>query len=69
MPLRRIFHHSHTCEPTCPICHEPVKLERAKADEEGKPVHEECYARKMASLPEARPRQNRWVNGGRERAG
>lgn len=64
MTLRRIFHHSHACEPTCPICREPVKLETAKADEDGKPVHEECYSQKMADRPRGSPRQNRWINGG-----
>ena len=47
------------------ICHEPVKLEAARADEDGKPVHEECYAQKMASIePQGSPRQNRWIRGG-----
>jgi hypothetical protein len=27
----------------CPICKEPVRLEDAKTDADGKAVHEECY--------------------------
>jgi hypothetical protein len=34
---------------TCSICNESVELETAKVDERGQPVHEECYARKLAS--------------------
>jgi hypothetical protein len=29
----------------CIICQQPVKLETAKANEQGKVVHEDCYAR------------------------
>ena len=28
----------------CEICGKPVTLETAKADDRGKPVHQECYA-------------------------
>ena len=27
----------------CSLCNEPVELETAKTDEDGKVVHEECY--------------------------
>ena len=33
--------------PTCRICREPVALENSKTDENGKAIHEECYALKM----------------------
>ena len=37
--------------PRCAICQEPVRLETAKTDEDGKPVHEDCYLQRlMASL-------------------
>jgi hypothetical protein len=32
----------------CRICGKPVRLESAKADGEGKAVHEECYVRKVS---------------------
>lgn len=41
--MRRILHHTGEGRYPCPICNEPVKLETAKANEHGKPVHEECY--------------------------
>lgn len=28
----------------CALCHKPVPLESSKTDENGKAVHEECYA-------------------------
>jgi hypothetical protein len=34
---------SATYWPICPICHEPVRLEEAKTDEEGRAIHEDCY--------------------------
>ncbi len=33
--------------PHCAICNEPVELETSKTDENGKAVHEDCYARKI----------------------
>jgi hypothetical protein len=33
--------------PKCNICNRAVELEIAKTDENGKAVHEECYARIM----------------------
>jgi hypothetical protein len=29
--------------PICPICNEPVEINTAKTDENGKAVHEDCY--------------------------
>ena len=37
--------------PECGICHEPVDLRTAKTNDEGQPVHEECYAMKMKNNP------------------
>jgi hypothetical protein len=31
--------------PNCRICNEPVEVETAKTDENGKAVHEDCYVR------------------------
>jgi hypothetical protein len=36
--------------PICPRCLEPVKLEEAKTDEDGRAMHEDCY---FAMLKEA----------------
>ena len=33
--------------PMCPLCNEPVLLETCKADEQGRAVHEHCYAMKV----------------------
>ena len=33
--------------PTCRICGKPVPVETAKADSDGKAVHQECYALKV----------------------
>jgi hypothetical protein len=39
--------------PLCSICNKPVDLDIAVTDQDGKPVHEECYVLKMR-LKEAR---------------
>ena len=44
--LRRKLRHTGRYGPPCAICNEPVKLETAKADGEGRAVHEECYVEK-----------------------
>lgn len=31
----------------CHICHQPVALENARVNEQGKAVHEECYVRSI----------------------
>ena len=33
----------------CALCSKPVALENIKADENGKPVHEDCYTQSLAS--------------------
>jgi hypothetical protein len=33
--------------PKCAICNEPVETETGKTDENGKSVHEECYAARL----------------------
>ena len=33
--------------PQCAICNEPVELNTAKTDEDGKTVHEDCHIQKM----------------------
>ena len=34
----------------CPVLGKPVSLEECKTDDEGKPVHEECYVALSSSL-------------------
>ena len=34
----------------CAICFQPIGLKKSKNDEDGRLVHEDCYAMKMASL-------------------
>ena len=34
----------------CAICFQPIDLKKSKNDEDGRPVHEDCHAMKMASL-------------------
>jgi hypothetical protein len=41
--------------PRCSICNEPVKLETAKTDEDGKAVHEDCYVGRIMRLKEIIP--------------
>jgi hypothetical protein len=36
----------------CNLCNKPVELEKAKTDENGQAVHEECYLRKVRSRTE-----------------
>jgi hypothetical protein len=35
--------------PVCVICGKPVELETSKTDSNAEPVHEECYAAKVAA--------------------
>ena len=37
----------------CSICAEPISLELNKVDEDGKPMHEECYVAKLTQKPAA----------------
>jgi hypothetical protein len=39
--------------PLCSICNKPLDLKIAVTDQDGKPVHEECYVLKLR-LEEAR---------------
>jgi hypothetical protein len=55
--------------PKCSICKQPIKLETSKTDENGKSVHEDCYARRLIALvhdppsPENTPREVSQKNG------
>ncbi len=45
----------------CAICNKPVSLETAKADEDGRTVHEQCYVLKLKGeqgAPESKGRQS-----------
>ena len=48
-PLNRVLRHSNPGQILCPICHEPVKLETSKTDEDGRATHEECYTQSICS--------------------
>lgn len=51
MPLLpRARRHTRDGKYACPICNEPVALNAAKCDEDGKAVHEECYLKKLSGL-------------------
>ena len=39
----------------CSICNGALELEKAKTDDDGKPVHEECYANKIILKRSIRP--------------
>ena len=39
-------------EVTCAYCHQPVKLENAKTNENGQAVHEDCYVANSLSVEE-----------------
>jgi hypothetical protein len=41
--------------PKCSICNEPVELETAKTDQDGKAVHEECYVSRIMRRKEITP--------------
>jgi hypothetical protein len=41
--------------PICHICNKPVALELARADEQGRIVHEECYLLKIRSVIPTKP--------------
>lgn len=47
MPIQSIIRHDHRGKPICSICGEPVNLQTAASDEDGKAVHEECYVQKI----------------------
>jgi hypothetical protein len=35
----------------CPTCNQPITLEDAKIDEDGRAVHEECYVKQLLARP------------------
>jgi hypothetical protein len=41
--------------PLCSICNKPVDLQIAITDQDGKPVHEECYVRKVRQQDAKKP--------------
>jgi hypothetical protein len=41
--------------PTCPLCNKEVLLETCKADEQGRAVHEDCYAQKITLHQPSQP--------------
>lgn len=47
MPIQSIIRHDRRGKPACSICGEPVNLQTAKSDGDGKAVHEECYVQKI----------------------
>jgi hypothetical protein len=42
--------------PLCSLCKLPVVLESSKTDEDGKPVHEECYVINISLLKKLPPK-------------
>ena len=36
--------------PICSVCKQPIRLETAKTDENGKAVHDDCYLQRLMSL-------------------
>ncbi len=47
--MRRICFYPAKKQAACPICRQPVSLERCKTDENGRAIHEDCYVRKICS--------------------
>ena len=52
----------------CAICFQPVDLKNSKNDEDGRPVHEDCYAMKMASLDKPKKPQSASIFGARKKS-
>jgi hypothetical protein len=48
--LLRTRHDTGNGKHFCVICNEPIKLETAKSDEDGNPVHDDCYLKKISGL-------------------
>jgi hypothetical protein len=41
----------------CSICFQPINLDECKIDEDGRPVHERCYAERLLYVsPKKKPR-------------
>jgi hypothetical protein len=47
--MKRVSQHATKAQTECPVCGEPVSLERCKTDEDGRAIHEDCYVRKICS--------------------
>jgi hypothetical protein len=45
--------------PSCAICRQPVRLETAKTDENGQPVHEDCYLQHLMTSLQYPPPSHR----------
>lgn len=56
---QRSLHYDRRRESVCWICCEPVNLETAKSDENGKTVHEECYAEKLLEQKAPNPQEKK----------
>jgi hypothetical protein len=54
-PLRR--HRLGDGQPLCPICNQPVVLEKAKTDEYGHAIHDECYLDKISGKILPKPKK------------
>jgi hypothetical protein len=52
----------------CAICFQPMDLKKSKSDEDGRPVHEDCYATKMASLDKPKKPHRVSIFGARKKA-
>ena len=62
-PLPRIRRHTGVGKYFCPICNEPVKLDGAKCDEDGRAVHEDCYVKKVSGLVPANGKRSPTTDG------
>ena len=54
----------------CSICFKPVIPSQCKIDEDGRPIHEHCYAERLLYLPpkkNVRSEQRWWGNGNKGR--
>jgi|HubBroStandDraft_6_1064221.scaffolds.fasta_scaffold785987_2 hypothetical protein len=49
--------------PLCGICNKPVELDIAVTDQDGKPVHEECYVLKVRQEDAKKPPESRKTMG------
>jgi hypothetical protein len=42
--------------PVCHLCNEPVEINTAKTDADGKAIHEDCYIKSLNSPPKSSAR-------------
>jgi hypothetical protein len=49
VPLKTKIRHPILSHTFCAICREPVSLESAKVDEDGRTIHEDCYPDKVSN--------------------